>query len=263
MAGALTRIADQLEKANRVRSQVIRRLSYPAVLVVAGAMAVTFMLGFVIPVFEEIYAESHVPLPGVTQTLIVAGHWTVNYGWIVPLVGLGLAAGIKQYRSSPTSAARMDGVMLRVPLLGDWLRNLAVLQFMDVFGDLLASGFKVVEALDISSRSVGNRAIRQSVEDLQTAVTRGERFGRELDQLGDLFPPVVSQLIAVGEQTGTMAKAASEIRKHLEKEIERQTNIMVGTIEPVLTVILAGSIAVILLAIYLPMFDMIGTVGRT
>ncbi len=262
IGSSLARIADQVEKANRVRSQVVRKLAYPMILIVAGSLAVTFMLVFVIPVFDEIYAEAHVPLPGVTRALMTAGELAVGYGWIVLLAGIGGVVFVKRARRQADFATAMDRFLLRLPLLGDWFRNLAVLQFMDVFGDMIQSGFKVVDALDISARSIGNRAVRQSVHDLQAAVTRGERFGRELEMLGDLFPPVVSQLIAVGEQTGSLSEATTEIRRHLEQEIERHTNVMVGTIEPILTISLAAAIAVILLAIYLPMFDMMSAVGN-
>jgi type IV pilus assembly protein PilC len=170
--------------------------------------------------------------------------------------------GLKRVRRNRQFALWMDRELLRVPMLGEWLRNLAVLQFIDVFGNLVESGLKVVDALDLSSGSVGNRAVREGVRTLQVSVTRGERFGRELTQMGDLFPPVVGQLIAVGERTGNLPKAASYIRGHLEQEVSRQTNSMIGAIEPILTIGLAAMIATILLAIYLPMFDMIGAAGQ-
>lgn len=262
IAATLARMARQTENANRTRSLVIRRLSYPAVLAAAGTAAVTFMLVFVIPVFQQIYAETHVPLPLITRVLMAVGQWMVAYGWIVLLLLAGGLLAFRRARKRPGTAVAIDRALLRVPLIGDWLRNLAVMQFMDVFGDLMESGFRVVEALDVSVGSVGNRALRQSVEQLRSAVTRGERFGRELDQLRGLFPPVVGQLIAIGEQTGNLAEATANIREHLRDEIRRQTNILVGVIEPVLTILLAATIAAILLAVYLPMFDMIGAVGK-
>ena len=262
ISAALGRVARQLESSTRIRSRVIRQLTYPAVLVSAGALAVTFMLVFVIPIFEETYAEAHVPLPLITRVLMAAGEYTVSYGWIVLLGIVASVIGLKRARRRPEFATWMDGAVLRWPLVGDWLRNMAVLQFMDVFGNLLESGFKLVDALEVSSGSVSNRAVCQSVRKLQAAVTRGERFGHELDQMGDLFPPVVIQLISVGEKTGSLPNTMAHIREHLEEEIDRQTNALVGTIEPVVTIVMAAIIACILLAIYLPMFDMIGAVGQ-
>jgi type IV pilus assembly protein PilC len=259
---ALQRIAKQVENANKLRSKVIRKLSYPAFLIGAASLAVSFMLIFVIPVFEQTYAEAHIPLPLVTRVLMVTGQYAASHGWIVPLVVALSVIALKRSRRKRQFALRMDRELLRVPLLGQWLRNLAVLQFIDVFGNLIESGLKVVDALDLSGGSVKNRAVREGVQTLQAAVTRGERFGRELTQMSDLFPPVVGQLIAVGERTGNLSKATSYIRNHLEEEVERQTNTMVGTIEPILTISLAAVIATILLAIYLPMFDMIGAAGQ-
>ena len=262
ISAALGRVARQLESNSRIRARVIRQLTYPAVLVSAGALAVTFMLVFVIPVFEKTYSEAHVALPLITRLLMAAGQYSVSYGWIV-LAGIVAAViGVKRARRRAEFATWMDGAMLRWPLVGDWLRNMAVLQFMDVFGNLLESGFKLVDALEVSASSVSNRAVCRSVRTLQAAVTRGERFGNELDRMGNLFPPVVSQLIAVGERTGSLPNTMAHIRDHLEEEIDRQTNALVGTIEPIVTITMAAIIACILLAIYLPMFDMIGAVGQ-
>jgi type IV pilus assembly protein PilC len=261
LADALERVAGQLEKATKVRSNVIRKLTYPAVLTVGGGLAVTFMLVFVIPIFEETYAEAKVPLPTVTRLLIASGRYLASYGWIALAALAAAGFAVRRARKQPALAARMDRAVLRVPVIGDFLRNMAVLQFMEVFGNLIDSGFKLVEALEVSTQSIGNRSVRRSVRELHAAVTRGERFGRELDQMGDLFPPVVSQLIAVGERSGNLPGAMAHIREHLEQEIDRQTNMLVGTIEPTLTIGLAAVIAMILLAIYVPMFDMIGAVG--
>jgi type IV pilus assembly protein PilC len=145
-------------------------------------------------------------------------------------------------------------------VFGNWLRDIAVLQLMEVLGSLMDAGYNLAEALGEAAQAVGNRAIRQSVRDLQNAIRRGEKFSRELERHGETFPPIVSQLVIVGEQTGTLAKATRHIRDHLQREIERKTNIFVGTIEPTLTISLAAAIAAILLAIYLPMFDMVNTI---
>ena len=258
LPAALGRIATQLEKSDQIRSQVTKKLAYPALLLVAGSAAVTFMLLFVVPIFEQTYAESKVPLPWITQALVEVGHFMKSVGWLFPLAVVAVVITFKQMRSRKSSALAMDFALLRIPGIGPWLRDLSVLEFMDVFGNLLESGFNVVDALDVSAGSVRNRAVRGSIEQLQSAVTRGERFSRELDRQGDLFPPVVGQLVIIGEKTGNLAKATSHIREHLRREIERTTNILVGTIEPVLTISLAVVIGGILLAIYLPMFDMIG-----
>ena len=262
LADALGHITAQLEKKDQLRSLIVKKLAYPILLLVMGSGVVAFMLMCVVPVFEKTYSEAGIPLPVVTQLLIAVGNLATAYGWLMAIGAIVLALAIRQARRQPAIACRMDARILQLPLIGPWLRDLAVLQLMDVLGNLLEAGFVLAEALSVCASSVGNRAVRKSVQGLQSAVNRGERFSRELERHGEMFPPVVSQLVIVGEQTGNLVKATNHIREHLRREIERKTTIMVGTIEPVLTISLAGAIGVILLAIYLPMFDMIGAVAN-
>lgn len=257
----LSQITDQLENSNNLKRTVVKKLAYPIMLTVAGIAAVTFMLLFVVPIFEETYATSKVALPFVTRFMIGAGAFLATHGWWIFLLGAAAVVTVRYLRKKPDFAFKMDRLLLQMPVFGHWLRDMAVLQFMEVLGDMLGAGFTMVDALRISGGSISNHAVKRSVEELQSAVTRGERFSRELDRHAELFPPVVSQLIIVGEQTGTVPKATMDVRKHLRREIERTTNVLVGTIEPVLTIALASMIGGILLAIYLPMFDMIGAMN--
>ena len=256
---SLLRLSAQLQRFDETRSLVIRKLSYPAVLVGAGTVAVSFMILFVIPVFQQTYDEAGIPLPMITRVLIGAGEIAVSYGWVVLVVAAGAYWAYRRAAADPKASLWLDQIALRVPVFGELLRNIVVLHFMEVFGNLLESGFTVVDALEISARVVKNRAIRGSIDHLRSAVNRGERFSRELDKLGELFPPVVSQLVMIGEQSGQLVKTSGDIRRHLHRDIEDRTNALVGTIEPILTITLAAMIGVILLAIYLPMFDMMGT----
>lgn len=261
LASTLDNIATQREKSGKLRGEIIKKLAYPGMLMVVGVGVITFLLTYVIPVFEETYRSAKVPLPAITQSLIALGEVTRTYG----LFFLGAAAvgvlAIKKLRQQELFAQRMDAWLLQLPLLGDWLRDIAVLEFMEVLGNLMDAGFTLAEALTEAADSIGNRVVKRSVRELNRAVNRGERFSREIEQLGDLFPPIVSQLVIVGEQTGNLAKATRHIRTHLQEEIERRANLFVGIIEPTLTAALATAVAVILLAIYLPMFDMINAVG--
>ncbi len=260
LSETLTTIARHREDSNRLRSEIVHKLAYPMLLVVMGSAVIAFLLTYVIPVFEKTYADAHVPLPFITKLLIAVGSAAKSYGLIV--LGL-LAVGaivIRQLRKRTDLAYKMDAKILQLPMLGNWLRDIAVLQLMEVLGSLMDAGYTLAEALGEAAQAVSNRAIRQSVRDLQNAIRRGEKFSRELERHGETFPPIVSQLVIVGEQTGKLARATAHIRDHLQREIERKTNLFVGTIEPTLTIGLAGAIAAILLAIYLPMFDMVNTI---
>ena len=262
LGDTLEQVTAQLEQSQGLRSHVLKKLAYPAILAVMGTGVVSFMLIFVVPVFEETYADSNIPLPLITQFMIGAGRLASNYGWIALLALVAGVFTLRQIRRNDESAYMMDRWILKLPFIGPWLRDVAVLQLMDVLGNLMEAGFLLAEALGACAASVGNQAVRKSVHELQAAIQRGERFSREIERQAEMFPPVVSQLVIIGEQTGKLASATQHIRQHLRREIERKTSLMVGTIEPVLTISLATCIAVILLAIYLPMFDMIGTVQK-
>jgi len=252
----LQRVLDQLEGASQLKGKILKKLSYPIVVVVAGISVVTFMMLFIVPVFEETYAKAHLPLPLPTKILIAGGKLMWLYGWIAPATGLIALIAYKRLRKNEQWALKIDRWKLRLPLVGDWIREAAVLQFATVLSTMLDSGFKLVDALSVTGGAVGNRAVRHGIERLKSAVLRGERLSHEVDELGDLFPPLVSQLVIVGEQTGRMSQATEAISTHLKGEIERRADRVVGALEPVLTIGMAAGIGLILLAIYMPLFGM-------
>ena len=260
LGDTLKQLSENRDKSAELRSAVIKKLAYPCLLVTLGSALITFLLLYVLPVFQETYDKAHVPLPFITQLLIAFGAFIKHYGWMFVAAAIFTATGIKQLRKRKDIATRMDRSMLRMPLFGNWLRDIAVLQLMEVLHNLMAAGYTLAEALLETGETVGNRAVKQGVHDLQVAVQRGERFSRELERLESLFPPIVNQLVIVGESTGQLTRVTSDICDYLRREIERKTNLIVGALEPILTIGLAGAVAVILLAIYLPMFDMINVV---
>jgi type II secretory pathway component PulF len=262
LAETLAKVSQGRNKHAELRKQIIKKLAYPVLLIVVGSCLITFLLMFVIPVFEETYSDAGVPLPAITQFMIDSGGLVRHYGW---LLLVGVAAGvvtIRQLRRRPVWAERIDAWILRLPLAGVWIRDMAVLQLMEVLQNMMESGYTLSEALNNSADSVGNRAVRRGVLDLQRAVKRGERFSRELERHEKMFPPIVSQLVLVGESTGKLARSASDICEYLRREIDRKTDLMVGALEPILTLSLATAIGVVLLSIYLPMFDMVHAVGK-
>lgn len=256
----LGRLAQQVEQASDLRQKLLKKMSYPIIVTVAGSGVILFLLTYVVPQFENTYKQARIPLPLVTRFLMAVGNGLLQHGWWVVISLVIAVVAIGKARSNAAFASRMDRFVLRIPLLGSWLRDIAVLQFMEVLGVMMESGFKLVDALAVSGGSVRNMAMRACVDQLRSAVTRGEKLSTELDRHADLFPPVVSQLVIVGEQTGNLSKATGHVRDHLRKQIERQAEWMVGMLEPILTILMALAIGVILLAIYLPMFGMIDAV---
>lgn len=256
------RITDQLENGANIRALIIKKLTYPCMLSLAGAGSMTFMLLYVVPTFEKMYSDAKAELPAITQFLIVVGRLLTDY---LAIVAGTLAAVVTLFIAIWRNAnGRMcvEKILFKIPLLESWLRSIAILQFTEVLGNLMDSGFTLAEALPHTSKAVTNSVVRRSVEDLHKAIVRGERFSRELLKRSHIFPPVVTQLVIIGERTGTLPKATQQIRTHLRREVERYTNLLTGAIEPVMTIGLASAIGGILLAVYLPMFDMIGAMNH-
>ncbi|MEW4455835.1 type II secretion system F family protein [Bremerella sp. JC817] len=258
----LRRIADQMETDNDLRSRIYKKLSYPTIVTLAGTGVCAFMILFILPVFEETYRKSKIPLPLPTQVLVSTGQFLTSYGWIIFIGLIGIGIAVRQLRRNHNLAIAMDSHILRLPLIGPWLVDIAMLQFMDALGTMLQSGFHLADALLQCQGVVSNLAVDEAIGSLGKAVRRGERLSREMDRHQHLFPPVVSQLVIVGEQTGNLGPASRQIRDHLKKDIERKTDSFVRVVEPVTTILMAFLVGGILLAIYMPMFGMLDLVER-
>ncbi|RMF41129.1 MAG: type II secretion system F family protein [Planctomycetota bacterium] len=258
----LQRISEQLEHGSKMKSFIIKKMTYPMLLVVAGAGSVTFMLTCVIPTFQKMYEENGAVLPGITQFLIDLSQFMRDNGIILGAILMSAVVGLVVAFKTPRSRYLLDKYMLRIPLLGKWLRNMAILQFTETLTNLLQSGFNLVDALPPASRAVHNTYIRSQLTSINSSIRRGEKFSVAMERQKDLFPPIVKQLVLVGERTGQLPEVTKEIRAHLRDDIEKTTSAMLGSIEPVLTAGLAFAIGGILLAVYLPMFDMIGNVSQ-
>lgn len=262
LADTLQNLSENRGKSAELRRTIVKKLAYPALLVTLGSGLLTFLLMYVVPVFEETYNKAKVPLPFITRMLIQASELVQAIGPYVLGISILAAVAVQQARKRDEFAVIIDRTLLHSPVIGKWVRDMAVLQLMEVLHSLMAAGYTLAEAVRETANSVSNRAVRKGVRELQTAINRGERFSRELERHEDMFPPIVNQLVIVGESTGQLTRATKDICDYLRHEIERKTSLLVGALEPILTISLASAIAVVLLAIYLPMFDMVNTISK-
>ncbi len=228
LSDTLKKLSSSRNKTAELRKDVIKKLSYPGLLIVVGSCLITFLLIFVVPVFQETYDDAGVPLPFITELLITVGAFVKTYGWMIATTVILTVVTIKQLRKRDDFSLKMDRLLLRMPLMGNWLRDMAVLQLMEVLQNLMEAGYTLAEALRETADSVGNRFVRKGVRELQSAVQRGEKFSRELERHEAIFPPIVNQLVVVGESTGQLTRATNDICDYLRKEIERKTSMMVG-----------------------------------
>jgi type IV pilus assembly protein PilC len=253
----LGRLVGQLENRSQLKGFIVKKLTYPCVLLLAGIGCVVFMLIKVIPTFQTMYKESGAVLPWITQFLVDLSQFFVQYGPVLLFSVVGGGGTLTTAFLNKRTGVLIDRLLLRLPLVGKWFRNLAILQFSESLGNLLESGFQLAEALPIASRSVTNRFAASQLMTLHAAIRRGEKFSVAMREQKQLFPAVMMQLVIVGEKSGRLTEVTKQIHLHMKTEVEKHTAAMLSTIEPLLTASLAIVIGGILLAVYLPMFDML------
>ena len=253
---ALSRVCEQTERSVALRKRIIKKVSYPLLVTLAGSGLMIFMCVVVVPEFESVYASSNVDLPLVTRVVTGMSRVVLNWGWICVPIGILAVIAWVTARSQARIARVMDSVMLRVPLLGPWLRDAAVLQFADTISSMVECGYKPVDSIEIAVECVRNREIRAAVEQVRLGVRRGEKLSVELGKHERFFSATFCQLIGVGEQSGNFQKAIQGTCNHLRERLETRIDTTVGLLEPTLTILLAIAIGGIVLSIYTPMFHM-------
>ncbi len=257
----LLRLSVFMEKNEALVRKVKGAMIYPAVILTVAIIAVTVLLVFVIPTFESMFASVDLSLPAPTRFVIWLSVMLQSYWWL--MLGL-IAAGIWSVRMYyKTSAGRLslDKLMLRIPILGDLLRKTAVARFTRTLGTLLASGVSILDGLEITARTAGNRVIHDAVMRSRSSIAGGETIAEPLRESG-VFPPMVTQMINVGEQTGTIDEMLDKIADFYDDEVDTAVEALLSAMEPVLIVFLGVVVGGMIVAMYLPIFDMINVVGQ-
>ena len=253
---ALSRVCEQMERQVKLRKKIIKQVSYPILVTVAGTGLMIFMCVVVVPEFENVYASSGVDLPMVTRVVTGASRLVLNWGWLTIPAVMAAAAAWVAARAQPKMAQVIDSLLLRLPLVGPWLRDVAVLQFADAISSMVECGYKPVDAVKIAAECVRNREVRAAVENVRASVQRGEKLSVELEKHERFFSATLCQLVGVGEKSGDFAKAMRGTCDHLRERLETRIDTTVGLLEPMLTILLAVAIGGIVLSIYTPMFHM-------
>jgi len=253
---AMHRVCELLERNLALRKRIIKKVSYPVLISVAGTGLMIFMATFVVPEFEKVYQGSGVNLPMVTRVVTGTSRYVIRYGLLVVPLIIAFAVALSIIRSRPRLAYQMDAVLLKLPIVGLWLRDVAVLQFAETTLSMVQCGFKPVDAVQMAAGSVRNRRVRAAVEQVKASVRRGERLSTELSRHEEFFSSTLCQLVSVGEQSGEFTKAMSGTCNHLRERLETRIDATVGLLEPTLTIGLAAMIGGVVLSIYMPIFHM-------
>jgi type IV pilus assembly protein PilC len=255
----LLRLATFLEKNDALVRKVKGAMIYPAVIMSVAAIAVVVLLIFVIPVFAGMFASAGQALPLPTRIVIGASGFLRSYWWIIGAIVITGGYMGKKYYATPSGKLVIDRLMLRMPVLGDVLRKSAVSRFTRTLGTLISSGVSILEGLEITAKTAGNRVIQDAIMQSRSSIAGGDTIAQPL-QKSKVFPPMVISMIAVGEQTGGLDEMLSKIADFYDEEVDAAVSNLLSLLEPIMIVFLGVVVGGMVVAMYLPIFDMVNAV---
>ena len=254
--GILKRLAEYIEKAVKLKSQVKSAMVYPIAIVVIATGVVTVILWKVIPTFGSLFAGLGAELPLPTRIVMWASDALVAYMPYIIVGFIAVSFAFKRYYSTENGRHVIDAATLKMPVIGNILRKIAVARFCRTMSTLLASGVPILDGLDITARTAGNAIIEDAVQTTRKSIERGETISAPLKQTG-VFPPMVVQMIGVGEATGALDTMLSKIADFYEEEVDTAVAGMLTLLEPIMIAFLGIVVGGIVIAMYLPIFGLI------
>ncbi len=255
----LMRLATFLEKNDALVGKVKSAMIYPAVIMSVDAIAIVTLLIFVIPVFETMFASVNLALPLPTRIVIMLSSFLKHFWWAVAGGAWFTVYSLKKYYKTPSGQLNIDKFLLKVPVLGDMLRKSAVSRFTRTLGTLISSGVSILDGLEITAKTAGNRVIHDAIMESRASIAGGDTISAPL-QKSNVFPPMVISMIAVGEQTGGLDEMLTKIADFYDTEVDTAVSGLLSLMEPVMIVFLGVIVGGMVVAMYLPIFDMINAV---
>jgi type IV pilus assembly protein PilC len=256
----LNRLSAYMEKAMKLRRQVKGAMTYPIIVMIIAILVIAVILIFVIPVFEQMFADFGGTLPIPTQIVVGMSRF-VKGNAILIIIGLGLLGfAFKRFYATEKGRAFVDDTVLKLPVFGSLLRKVAVARFTRTMGTMISSGVPILEALDIVAKTAGNKTIEKALYNVRSGITQGRTMAEPLGESG-VFPSMVVQMVAVGEQTGALDAMLGKIADFYDDEVDAAVEGLTSMIEPFMMVFLGTTIGGLVVAMYLPIFKMAGMVG--
>ncbi|MGZ3722929.1 MAG: type II secretion system F family protein [Bdellovibrionales bacterium] len=260
LEAVLNRLAEYIETAVKLRAKVKGALFYPIAIIVVAIIVVTFIMIFVVPKMATMFKQSGQALPTLTLFVINASDAIVHYWYMLIAVLVGVPILFKTYYDTDDGRKVLDAILIEVPVFGDLIKKAAIARFSRTLSTLLTSGVRIIDALEISSATTGNWMIEKALLECKDQVSKGKTLAEPLVKI-PYFPNMVTQMISIGEQTGNIDQMLAKVADFYEDEVENATDAMTSLMEPILMVVLGGIIAVIVVAMYLPIFNMANAVG--
>jgi type IV pilus assembly protein PilC len=251
----LDRLAEHFEKQHYTRQKVVSALSYPFVVGIIAIVAVIFLLVSVVPTFVSMFADLGGKLPAITQIVLNASNFMQSFWWLVILLILAITFLLMFFKKNHRTKYYFDYAVLRMPIFGKMLQKAALARMMRTLSSLFSSSVPILQAMTIVEKVVENEVIAKVIRESRTSLEKGKSMTDPM-KIHWAFPPLVTQMIAIGEETGALDAMLSKIAEFYEKEVETGTDRLKSLIEPIMIVVLAGLVGTIVTAIMVPMFDM-------
>lgn len=252
----LLRLADMIENEVKLRGKIKSAMTYPIAVVVLVFLIMAAMLFFVVPQFATIFDTLGGTLPLPTRVLLMMSDFAKAYWWLILISAFAFRFFFKRWKKTPAGRASVDAAKLRVPVFGTLFHKTAIARFSSTLSMLLRSGVPILQALEIVSETVNNKVISDAVIDVQSSVREGESMAKPLGRHA-VFPPMVVQMIAVGEETGQVDTMLEKVASFYNQEVEAAVDALTSLIEPLLIAVIGGCVGAAVIALYMPMFNVI------
>ncbi|MDA8423400.1 MAG: type II secretion system F family protein [Nitrospiraceae bacterium] len=257
----LQRLAAYMEKFAKIKSQIKSAMIYPSVILFVAVAVVALLLVVVVPMLANMFASSGQALPLPTRIVIAFSNFLKGWGGLIVLVVIiGFFVGIKQFRKTENGLRITDGIALKIPVAGSLIQRVSVAKFTRTLGTLMTSGVPILEGLLIVSRTAGNKVVEEAIMQTRQSVSEGKTLAEPLGR-AKVFPQMVVQMIAVGEATGALDNMLNKIADFYDDEVDAAVATLTSMLEPMLMIFLGVTVGFVIIAMYMPIFQMGSTVG--
>jgi type IV pilus assembly protein PilC len=256
----MNRLAGYLEKNQKLIRQVKGAMTYPVIVLGVAGAVVSLLLLKVVPTFEDMFADFGSALPAPTQIVLDLSKWLQANWWICVFILGGTLTALQRIYKTPGGRHAMDGMLLKAPIIGDVVSKVAVARFCRTLGTMISSGVPILEALAICGRTSGNKVIEKAIDGVTAAISEGRPMSEPLSEAG-VFPSMVCQMISVGEATGALDTMLTKIADFYDEEVDTAVEGMTSAIEPLIMAFLGVAVGGLVIAMYMPIFEMAGKVG--
>ena len=257
----LLRLAVFLEKAESLKRKIKGAMIYPSVIFMVAISAIVVLLIFVIPTFQELFASVNMALPAPTQLVIFLSEMMQKRWWVFLLAIIMTAVALRQYYKTSNGELVLDRLLLNSPIIGPLQRKSSIARFTRTLGTLVASGVSILDGLEITAKTAGNRVLHDAIMASRASIAGGETISEPLRKSG-VFPPMVVSMINVGEQTGGLDEMLTKIADFYDDEVDAAVAALLSAMEPVMIVFLGVIVGGMIVSMYLPIFDLMNAIGE-